>query len=614
MLLAERALRVTDSRDRYLLRRFLTHLFFLCGAFACYALVYHLFNSAPLAFIAMLLFLLHPRLYAHSFFNSKDSPFLAAFMIALYLAHRAFAKNSVLAFALLGVAVGLATNIRIMGIMLVPAVLGMRVCDMFCADGQGERRRVLATGAAFAAAAAVAIYASSPYLWNDPLSLSKAFTILPDHAAMRRPIFQGEQFVSGGLPWHYIIVWIWITTPPITLLFGALGIAVVLRRAASSPAAVFRNAKLRFALLCAACFALPIAATAALGIHAHSAWRHMHFLYAPGCILAAFALRWLPREFKPGSLGAALARWGTPALMCAGLATTAAAMIQLHPYEHVYFNFFVDRQTPERLRSEYTMDYYRTVNLAGMRRLLEIHPSGPVFVDKRLRAHSTPMLLLPESERYRILVDVNADDTEIYHIVNRDEIDQRRVDASRYDGMREIYAVNIYNSALMSVMSTHGEMPQREDKLAVNAARHREIYSAATSAQPLARAHYDVYFNPSENALVYVKEPCAFADMTQRFFLHIAPAAPDDLPEARKPRGYDNADFHMLNPFIHRSLRIGNLELGSKIEDRCLASVKLPDYPIAAISTGQFNNGGKIWTASIDFAAAEREREARVPK
>ena len=591
LLLAERALRLTDSRDIFLLRRALTHLFFLCGAFACYALAYRLFNSVPVALLAMLLFLLHPRLYAHSFFNTKDPPFLAMFMITLCLMRWAFAKNSVWAFALLGACVGLAANIRIMGVVLVPAVLGMQAFDFaFSAAGSDARKRVLIAGAAFAAAFAAALYAAAPYLWANPLEIINAFAALSEHPIIGYPIFQGVRIPSGELPWRYIPTWIWITTPPITLLFAALGIAAVLRRAAPNPAAAARNGDIRFGLVCIALFALPIIAMAAMDARIHSGWRHMQFAYAPLCVLAAFALHWLPREFNRSPSAAAFARWGSRALACAGLAATAIAMIQLHPHQQMHFNFFVDRETPERLRSLYTMDYYKTANLAGLRYLLELHPTGPVFVSQIWPPND---LLLPERQRRRLIEDADDDSPNIYHIAN-----WNKVGNPQYADMPEIHSVKIYNNTVMAV---YGGPADYEAKLGGDADRLRGLYAALTASAPSARAYYDIYVNPKEsaeagpgeNSIAFLKEPCAFEDILPRFFLHITPANPGDLPESRKGRGYDNADFYMD---ARRSM----------IEDKCLASVALPDYPIAAITAGQFTaDEGRLWTASVDLSAAK---------
>ena len=129
-LLLERIIGMEDSRDILLGRYLLTHLVFLAGGVFCYLLVLRMFNSRPLALVALVLFLLHPRIYAHSFFNSKDVPFLAMFMIALWLVHRAFRHDTLGAFVLCGAGVGLLVNLRIMGVILFAAVLALRALDL----------------------------------------------------------------------------------------------------------------------------------------------------------------------------------------------------------------------------------------------------------------------------------------------------------------------------------------------------------------------------------------------------------------------------------------------------------------------------------------------------
>ena len=120
LLLAERAAGLSDPHYINRLRLTLIHLFFIVGAFFCYRLAWHLSGCRLIALLALLIFLLHPRLYAHSFFNSKDLPFLSVFVLALYLLERAFRRDTIGAFLLLGIGVGLLTNLRIMGAMLVP--------------------------------------------------------------------------------------------------------------------------------------------------------------------------------------------------------------------------------------------------------------------------------------------------------------------------------------------------------------------------------------------------------------------------------------------------------------------------------------------------------------
>ena len=135
LLLTERVLGLEDPRQVYLARHVLTHLFFLLGGFCCYLLALRLSSDRLVALLVMLMFLLSPRLYAHSFFNSKDAVFASAFVMALLFASRAFDKASVRAYRQCGAAVGLLVNLRIMGVVLFASVLIFRAWAWFRAKG-----------------------------------------------------------------------------------------------------------------------------------------------------------------------------------------------------------------------------------------------------------------------------------------------------------------------------------------------------------------------------------------------------------------------------------------------------------------------------------------------
>ena len=291
LVLVERLLGLTDSRAVLLTRHLLTHLFFLTGGLFCYLLVYRLFGNRWLALFALLLFLLHPRLYAHSFFNTKDLPFLAMFMIALYLLERACRRGTAAAFALCGAGVGVLVNLRVMGVMLFAAALALRALDLLQARSPAERRRVVAAAGAFALAAAGTLYAVSPHLWRDPSVIVDVISTFARHPSHVATLFQGERVRWPSIPPHYLPVWIAITTPPATLLLCLTGAAAALRRGVSRPRSAAGNTGLRFALLLVACLALPVAAVVALRSNIYHGWRHMYFLYAPLCLLAVHGLR-----------------------------------------------------------------------------------------------------------------------------------------------------------------------------------------------------------------------------------------------------------------------------------------------------------------------------------
>ena len=112
--------------------------------------------------------------------------------------------------------------------------------------------------------------------------------------------------------------------------------------------------------------------------------------------------------------------------------------------------------------------------------------------------------------------------------------------------------------------------------------------AAGDYGNPAAQSRFDLYL--SGDTLIYLKEPCAAGDFDERFFLHIIPANPADLPADRREAGYANLDFRFVDH-------------GADIGGKCVGLRELPAYPIDHIRTGQFVSGeGALWR--VEFAAA----------
>ncbi len=284
LLLAESAPGLQDTRHIYLMRHLLTHLLFIAGGFVLGMLAYLMTGSRWVALLAMLMFLLHPRLYVHSFINTRDIPFAAMLVIALYLTHRAFRRDTLGAFLLCGIGVGLAINLRVFGLMLPPMILAMRALDLWQA-GRGERMRILLTSAAFLAAALATAYIIHPYYWENPLRLIEGVRALSQNPNNPVNLFMGKLYRSDAVPWNYIPVWFAITAPPLTLLLGALGSAAVCRQAIMRPLAALRDREIRFRILLLGCIALPVAVVIAL--ESQSLQRLAAYALSLGAVLLA---------------------------------------------------------------------------------------------------------------------------------------------------------------------------------------------------------------------------------------------------------------------------------------------------------------------------------------
>ena len=117
---------------------------------------------------------------------------------------------------------------------------------------------------------------------------------------------------------------------------------------------------------------------------------------------------------------------------------------------------------------------------------------------------------------------------------------------------------------------------------------YSRAYEAAMASEPILESGFDVYLDG--DTLIYVKEPCAAADARGRFLLSVFPVDADDLP----------TEFRALG---HQSLNFDFAGFGAVFDGKCVILRALPDYPIAAIETGQWVPGGEtLWKAKWSLA------------
>ena len=119
------------------------------------------------------------------------------------------------------------------------------------------------------------------------------------------------------------------------------------------------------------------------------------------------------------------------------------------------------------------------------------------------------------------------------------------------------------------------------------------LAAARRPARPdtlLLDAAFQVYLQRDGRWLRYSRADCAAAEVEPRFFLHLTPRDLTDLPPHRREHGFDNRDFSFAaaGGFLWRG--------------QCQAQIRLPDYPIAALRTGQYAaDAGELWVAEYTF-------------
>jgi len=311
-------------------------------------------------FIAAALLSLTASWYGAMFNNTKDIPFAAGMVWALYFACLLIADlpRPRLRHALwFGTILGLTAGIRVGAFFILFYFFGaVAVYLVATARQQGWRAaardlRSTVFGLLPAAPLAYAIMAVFwPWSVMSPLNPLLAVAQLTSFSILTE--LDNEFYRATELPFDYLPVYVAIKIPEITLagLAALAGWAVF--AVARRPWTPVSRATLQGIVILLS-VVLPFAFFVVMRPSLYNGMRHFFFIIPPLCAGAAVGLDRLWAQ------AAARRRWARPAI-AAGLAIIAvheiANMVRLHPHEYVYYNMLVGG--PGGAFRRYEMDYW----------------------------------------------------------------------------------------------------------------------------------------------------------------------------------------------------------------------------------------------------------------
>lgn len=408
LVMLEGATGITDGRDVYLLRHIVTHIVFLLGAFAGYVLTLRLFKKQWIAVLAFLMLAFHPRLYAHSFFNSKDIPLMVTFTLAFLAAQRVFAeRSSRKAVLYLGLAVGFALSTRIVALVLVLPLTFFFVLDVIDSlRKKSELKLHIQRLLIFLVVAAVTMYLTWPALWQHPFaSFAATYESMSHFRWSGHVLLMGEMLSSEHLPFYYLPVWVGITTPPVWLAFGIAGLLLVAFQFFRRPLAGWHAPQHRNMLLYAFSAVVPVGMVILLHSVVYDDWRHVYFIYPAIVMLAMYALDRLSGKWL----------WFATTAVVLQNALLLYDFVKLHPFEQVYFNRLVSRKE-EALRANYELDYWAAGYKQALEYLIAQAPENEIKIAWGPAPLTMNREMLQQQDRPRI-VFVNLEDAD-YFITN----------------------------------------------------------------------------------------------------------------------------------------------------------------------------------------------------
>jgi len=395
----EQLLRLRDFRDVYMFRHLLTFLVFFAGVCAVYRLALRRFLDWRIGLLSGLFLVLTPRLFAESFYNSKDIVFMAVFAVAMNTTISFVLRPRVNTAFLHALGTAVAIDVRILAVFLPVVSIAVLLLRLVRRElPLGKTSLLLALYIVGTCAFVVLMW---PYLWSRPLgNFVQAFKNMAHFRWGGEIRYMGAFIEPTALPWHYTFTWIGITTPLFYLVLFVVGVFVTCRQIVTRGMKLWQDDAELQDILFLVLFFGPIAAVISFHSVLYNGWRQLYFIYPAFLLLAtkgwvavwSTELTWT--RYKISLL----------VLTTISILGTAAWMWKAHPLENLYFNVLAGKN----VRARYEIDYWGLGNRKALEYILK-HDNSPVitvWTDSITPLEKSLFMLKPEDRR-RISIEEN---------------------------------------------------------------------------------------------------------------------------------------------------------------------------------------------------------------
>ena len=279
------------TQGAFFARHLGTFLAFFVGVFFFYLIGRRVFHNWKLGLLGSAFLILSPVIFSNSFYNSKDIAFLAGFTTVMFTLLLFLDHPNFLTAGIHGLACAALIAIRIPGIM-APAIT-VAVVGIYYFLGPRETRlgfwKLAGLVAFYGVLTLAAMIAFFPAMWSNPLHnfIEGVFKFSKYEDWGGQVLYMGQFLTPDQLPWHYLPVFMSITTPLLYVGAFLVGLVVVVARLLRRPVLALDVEKRTWLTVLMWLF-LPLLVVILGHSTVYNGWRHMYFIY-PAFLLVALA-------------------------------------------------------------------------------------------------------------------------------------------------------------------------------------------------------------------------------------------------------------------------------------------------------------------------------------
>lgn len=343
-------------------KHLLTFLIFYLGIIFLYLIIKFLTRDYRYAITGVIFIFLSPRIFAGSFYNPNDIPFMTSTIALTYVNLKFLDKlnNKYLYLSILISAI--AISLRPMAIYMPLLVFGYLL--YFGKVNLINKKNLIKIILIKSILILILSFLFNPSLWIDPLSFIHQFkkALNFDIAEI---LYMGEFYRNSQTPWHYIFIWPIYTTPVLYIILFSFGLTNIISK--YKRLSFFNQKKNHLSkhkeIFILLSFLIPFSAAALFSKSLMNDWRHLYFVYPFFIIISVIGLKWILSIFIKKKKIKIILQF----LIICFLVNISHWMYKNHPYQMVYYNFIAGNN----LQDKFEHDYWGLSNKSAIKNILK---------------------------------------------------------------------------------------------------------------------------------------------------------------------------------------------------------------------------------------------------
>ena len=393
LILIEDAMHIKGGHRINMMRHTVVFIYTALCLIAFYFLLAKLFANRWLPLLGCLIFVLHPRIFADSFYNPKDITSMGGMIVGVLTLALLSEKLSWWYILIHAFISAWCIDIRITCAMLPMATVGVLLYQ--CAiEKKHSLLSVLISIGSYLILTFIMMLPMWPILMDGPFyQLSCALKQMSNFTLWGgNNLYFGKVYPGTQTPGEYQFVWFFLTTPVIYLLTFFAGVLLLIVEYIKHRKSFTSNL---YVWLSLAIFIAPPAAMWYQHSVVLEGWRHVFLIYPFFVIVCVYALSKV-MEAKP------VIRKISMALLCACFIFNIGMLYYLHPFEFVYFNP-VANQCLAPMDKKFEIDYWGPSFKQGFEYLIKTKYKGtPLKVSISNGPGHWNYYFLPENDQTKI--------------------------------------------------------------------------------------------------------------------------------------------------------------------------------------------------------------------